>query len=206
MSGSDVQGDEAHILHRRWRTRQFVAWRSQIRPAIRLRRHRSRRSARTSAAGVAQEREKPMSREGEEPMSREDNKILARRVIAAFNSGDVDAATAAEMFTEDVRYTIGNYPLISGRDQLVTFLQEIRRSFPDFTFTIEEVVAEGDSVAFRFVATGTHRGALQGIPPTNKQFQINGLTIARVIDGKVSELWEALDQLGQLQQLGLIPG
>jgi steroid delta-isomerase-like uncharacterized protein len=139
-------------------------------------------------------------------MSREDNKILARRVIAAFNSGDVDAATAAEMFTEDVRYTIGNYPLISGRDQLVTFLQEIRRSFPDFTFTIEEVVAEGDSVAFRFVATGTHRGALQGIPPTNKQFQINGLTIARVIDGKVSELWEALDQLGQLQQLGLIPG
>jgi len=136
-------------------------------------------------------------------MSIEDNKILARRVIAAFNSGDIEAVTG--MFTDDLRYTLGNYPVVSDRDQLATFLREVRRSFPDFTFTIEELVAEGDSVAFRFVATGTHKGILQGIPPTNKQFQINGLAIARVIDGKVSELWEALDQLGQLQQLGLIP-
>lgn len=136
-------------------------------------------------------------------MSTEDNKTLVHRVIAAFNSGDV--ASTAQWFTDDIRYTIGNYPVINGRDELGTFLREIRESFPDFTFTIEEIVAESDSVAFRFVATGTHRGALQGILPTNKPFRMNGISIARVTDGKISELWESLDQLGQLQQLGLIP-
>jgi|SRR5262245_5785533 len=132
-----------------------------------------------------------------------DNKLVAQRVISAFNSGDVP--TFAEMFTDVLQYRLGNYPVITNKQQLTTFIHEIRRSFPDLTFTIEQAVAEGDSVAFRFVATGTHKGALQGIPPTNKQFRINGIAIARVIDAKVSELWEVLDQLGQLQQLGLIP-
>ena len=138
-------------------------------------------------------------------MTMEDNKTLARRIIAACNAGEIDIVTAAGMFTDDLRYTLGNYPVIHGREQLVAFLLEIRRSFPDFTFTIEDMVAEGDSVAFRFVATGTHKGALQGIPATNRPFRINGIAIARVSNGRVSELWEALDQLGQLQQLGLMP-
>lgn len=138
-------------------------------------------------------------------MSIEDNKTLARRIIAAFNAGDIDIATAAGMFTDDLSYTLGNYPVIRGREQMTAFLHQIRRSFPDFTFTIEDMVSEDDRVAFRFVATGTHKGALQGIPPTNKPFRINGVAIARVSGGRVAELWESLDQLGQLQQLGLIP-
>src|SRR5262245_34664923 len=136
-------------------------------------------------------------------MSIEDNKKLVRRIIAAFNSGDV--AMMASTFADDLEYTLGNYPVFRGREQFKTFVLDIRRSFPDFTFTIEEIVAEGNSVAFRFVATGTHQGPLQGIPPTNKPFRINGIALARVIDGKVSRVWEVLDQLGQLQQLGLIP-
>jgi steroid delta-isomerase-like uncharacterized protein len=136
-------------------------------------------------------------------MSVEDNKALARRVITAFNAGDV--STSAAMLTDDVEYRLAGYPVVHGREQFAKFVREIKRSFPDFTFTIEDVVAEDDKVAFRFVATGTHRGALQGIPPTNKPFGINGLAIAQIVDGKVSRLWEVIDRFDQLRQLGLIP-
>src|SRR5262244_1587482 len=99
-------------------------------------------------------------------MSVENNKALARRVVTAFNAGDV--SMSATMFTDDLEYRLAGYPDVHGREQFTNFVLEIRRSFPDFTFTIEDVVAEGDKVAFRFVARGTHRGTLQGIPPTNK--------------------------------------
>jgi len=136
-------------------------------------------------------------------MSVEDNKALARRVVTAFNAGDV--SMSATMFTDDLEYRLAGYPDVHGREQFTNFVLEIRRSFPDFTFIIEDVVAEGDKVAFRFVATGTHRGTLQGIPPTNKPFAINGLAIAQIVDGKVSKLWEVIDRFDQLRQLGLIP-
>jgi len=67
------------------------------------------------------------------------------------------------------------------------------------------MIAEGDTVVVRGTTSGTQTGAMQGIPPTGKKFTISGIDIFRVVDGKIVEHWDAVDQLGMLQQLGVIP-
>jgi steroid delta-isomerase-like uncharacterized protein len=80
-----------------------------------------------------------------------------------------------------------------------------RSAFPDVRITIEDLVAEGDRVAARWSATGTHRGELMGIPATGKRVTVTGIEINRIVDGKIVEHWESFDQLGMMQQLGVVP-
>ena len=66
-------------------------------------------------------------------------------------------------------------------------------------------IADGDKVVTRWTATGTHKGQLMGIAPTNKHATITGVDIARYHDGKVVEAWASYDMYGLLQQLGVAP-
>jgi predicted ester cyclase len=75
-------------------------------------------------------------------------------------------------------------------------------AFPDLHVTVEDQLVQGDRVAFRWRATGTHTGALGAAPPTGKQIALDGLIIDRVVDGRVQERWEQWDQSLMLQQLG----
>jgi C-1 hydroxylase len=79
-----------------------------------------------------------------------------------------------------------------------------RRAFPDGRMTIEDMVAEGDRVATRKTFRGTHRGELMGIPPSGKAVAIGLMDFVRLVDGKVVESWNAADDLGLLQQLGVL--
>ena len=74
---------------------------------------------------------------------------------------------------------------------------------PDLRVSIHHLFAEGDLVAMRWQADGTHTGALLGLPPSGKHFHFAGMSIFRVADGKVAEQWEAWDKLDLLQQLQL---
>jgi len=76
---------------------------------------------------------------------------------------------------------------------------------PDLSAKIEDLVAEGDKVVVRFTAEGTHQGNLLGVPPTGKRLRVTGISIYRLVEGKVMEHWEEGDRLGLLQQLGVIP-
>jgi predicted ester cyclase len=67
------------------------------------------------------------------------------------------------------------------------------------------VIAKGDKVVTRWTARGTHKGGLQGIPPTGKQLTVTGIVIERLSNGKRVEGWSNFDALGMLQQLGVIP-
>ena len=80
-----------------------------------------------------------------------------------------------------------------------------RTAFPDIHFTVEEQVAEGDTVVTRWSGTGTQQGALGDIPPTGKSVVVTGVVIDRVVDGKLTTTWNLFDQVGMLQQLGIIP-
>ena len=80
-----------------------------------------------------------------------------------------------------------------------------RSVFPDLRFALEDVIAEGDMVAWRITARGTHQGALMGIPPTNKPVAISAIIISRFVDSKWTEDWLSIDMLGMLQQIGAIP-
>jgi steroid delta-isomerase-like uncharacterized protein len=80
-----------------------------------------------------------------------------------------------------------------------------RTAFPDVRLTIEDIIAEGETVTARWSCHGTHKGDLNGIAPTGKQFTISGISIARFDSGKMVEGWVNWDALGMMQQLGVVP-
>jgi predicted SnoaL-like aldol condensation-catalyzing enzyme len=65
--------------------------------------------------------------------------------------------------------------------------------------------AEGDIVVERFTASGTHKGEIFGIPPSETVCTLAGINIFRVRDGKIVERWGRVDELGMLRQLGVVP-
>ena len=96
-------------------------------------------------------------------------------------------------------------------DQDLQGLEEIRQyvalnfgAFPDITFSVEDVIAEGDKAVTRWTVRGTHQGETEEYgPPTGKQIEVEGLTLHRLEAGKIVEEWERFDNLSFLQQLGL---
>ena len=93
-------------------------------------------------------------------------------------------------------------PGLEGRKlYMSTFLNAI----PDLHFTIDDLVAEGDMLVTRWTSTGTHLGELMGIPPTGKSATVTGIAIDRFVNGRSVENWVVFDQLGLMQQLGVIP-
>ena len=83
-----------------------------------------------------------------------------------------------------------------------------RAAFPDVRVEINDMIAEGDRVVTRFTIFGTHKGEFHGVEPTNKQVVFTETTIARVAEGKITDLWSNVDSLGMLGQLGVfqLPG
>ena len=139
-------------------------------------------------------------------MSVEANKAIARRFfIEIFGQGKL--ATADEIVApEHVDRGPGALPgLPAGPEGAKLCVTAYRNAFPDVQFTIDEQIAEGDKVVSRWTARGTHKGELAGIPPTGKSSTVTGVTVNRVVNGKMVESWGIFDQFGMLQQLGVIP-
>jgi steroid delta-isomerase-like uncharacterized protein len=130
------------------------------------------------------------------------NKQIARRLIEeGFNKGD--RATADELVAENYVYrepTVGEKRGPKGFIELMTMY---RTAFPDARMTIKEQVAEGDTVVTRWTGNGTHRGELMGIAPTGKQVSVEGVSISRIVNGKVAEEFSTYDALGMFKQLGV---
>lgn len=78
-------------------------------------------------------------------------------------------------------------------------------AFPDLHVNVEDMIAEEDKAVIRFTSRGTQTRAFAGIPPTGKQVTVSSILIARIADGKIVEQWGLDDQMGMLQQLGVIP-
>lgn len=93
-------------------------------------------------------------------------------------------------------------PGIEGAKQMIGMF---RAAFPDMHVTTEDLIAEGDKVVCRVTFRGTHRGEFMGIAPTGKQVSVASIEINRIVAGKIVERWELVDQMGMMQQLGVIP-
>jgi steroid delta-isomerase-like uncharacterized protein len=94
---------------------------------------------------------------------------------------------------------------IHGPEGVKHFYTQLRNAFPDIHFRIKDQIAEGDKVVTHWTASGTHKGQFKGIQPTGKKFTVTAIDIDRIVDGKVKECWTNMDELGLLQQLGVIP-
>lgn len=80
-----------------------------------------------------------------------------------------------------------------------------RAAFPDWTESVDDVVAEGKEVVIRVTGRGTHEGEFQGVAPTGRSVTATGVGIGRIENGRIAESWAEYDALGLMQQLGAIP-
>jgi steroid delta-isomerase-like uncharacterized protein len=89
-----------------------------------------------------------------------------------------------------------------GLKQLIAMF---RMAFPDLHCTLEDEIIQRDKVAAHWTMRGTHKGLFLGNPPTNKPIAVQGLIYASIENGQIIENWTLIDQMGVLQQLGLVP-
>jgi len=98
-------------------------------------------------------------------------------------------------------------PLPGQRDGLVGLKERVSMLTSGLasTYTLHDVIAEGDRVVVRWTNAGTHSGEFLGIPPTGRSFDFAGIDVYRIENGRMAEHWHVVDQLTMLQQLGLVP-
>ncbi|WP_309083635.1 ester cyclase [Chelativorans sp.] len=136
-------------------------------------------------------------------MSTSANKELVRRLYAeVFSSGDVSGieSLVGADYVDHNSEGAGRGPQV-----LRAHVQAIRTTFPDFSLTVEDMIAEGDKVVTRVSGQGTHGGIWLDIPPTNTVVKVKGINIDRIKDGRIVEHWGEADTVGMLMQMGVDP-
>lgn len=134
----------------------------------------------------------------------EENKRLSRAFTEYFSTGDT--ALADEVLDHEIVFhgpsRLGD---LTGLEAVKGMVAAFRGAFPDERSTVVDQVAEGDRVVTRWRGVGTHRGEFGGLPPTGREIDIGGITIERIAEGKIVEVWAAWDELGLMRQLGAVP-
>jgi steroid delta-isomerase-like uncharacterized protein len=140
-------------------------------------------------------------------MSTEANKAAARRFFEVFEAilHTGNFAPLDELFAANYVNYLPGAPAPLDRQAWEQAITLFRTAFPDLQLTVEEMIAEGDTVASRFTMRGTHQGEFQGIAPTGKPVSIPCHVFARYANGKVVEDRPIFDRLDLLQQLGAMP-
>jgi steroid delta-isomerase-like uncharacterized protein len=136
----------------------------------------------------------------------EQNRQVTRRFIEeVWNKGNLDKL-GEFISTNHTDHPVAGAPDFGQGPQAVgQVVSMYRTAYPDTKMAIDDQIAQGDQVATRWTATGTHQGELFGIPATGKHVKVTGIFIDRVVDGKIVESWGEFDALGMMQQLGAIP-
>ena len=124
--------------------------------------------------------------------------------IAAWNSHDIERA--AKFYTEDyVGIDVAQAIPQQGRDGVRAFFGRYQNAIPDFLFTVEDIVADGNRVAVAWNVRGTHRGALMNIPSTGRTVSSRGVSWFTLQDGLVQRATYIWDLAGLLRNIGLLP-
>jgi steroid delta-isomerase-like uncharacterized protein len=123
----------------------------------------------------------------------------------AWLKGNLDALD--EVYADDYIWHRPPLPDISGLGAVKESMRDMRETYSDLQISYDEVIAEGDSVAYRYTWRGHHTGqsSTLPIPPTGKEVTLVGTVVVHVEDGKIVEEFELSDYLGFLQQLGVVP-
>ena len=115
-----------------------------------------------------------------------------------------DASGFDRYYAEDVVYH-GSDGDIRGRENVKAYLQAFLTALPDIKLTVEDIFGEGDRVFSRARLQGTNTGDFNGMPATGKPIDVRWVMNAcRVVDGRITEEWEILDQFEVFRQLGVV--
>ncbi|SFE23787.1 conserved hypothetical protein, steroid delta-isomerase-related [Paenibacillus algorifonticola] len=134
----------------------------------------------------------------------ETNKNQMRRFTDFINTAS--EKLAEELIAPAAIFNVpGQVEPMRGPAGYLAIIGMMRGGFPDIQCTLEEMVAEGDKVAARFIMRGTHLGTFHGFPPTTKTIQVQAMNFYRFSGGQIIEEFGQPDMLGLLQQIGAVP-
>ena len=142
----------------------------------------------------------PTTREG--PAVSDNIEIITR--FEQFREGDL--ATLDELCDPGL---VDHNPAPDHEPTLAGFKQKVagfRTSFPDIAYELHDIIASGDTVATRWVVTGSQQHEFMGIPATGQTIRVEGMNLYRLKDGRVTDIWTQFDGVGMLQQLGAMGG
>ncbi|WP_231855067.1 ester cyclase [Photobacterium profundum] len=123
--------------------------------------------------------------------------------VDGLNRGDVSGADEAFATNCVIHMAGAPDPNLSVSD-FKDLVSGLLTAFPDLHTSVNDQMVSGDKVATRWTAIGTHTGPLGGSPPSGNKAKFEGLILDRVVEGQVVERWEQWDQMGMLQQIGLV--
>jgi steroid delta-isomerase-like uncharacterized protein len=137
-------------------------------------------------------------------VSSDQNKAVVRRVFEEIVNKQ-NLAAIDDLLSPDIVIHTPVPGVGSGIESFRQFIGMFLSAFPQQHTELHDLIAEGDRVAVRHTHRGTHGGEFMGMPPTGRQFAVDGIEVFRIADGKVAEFWHMDDFLGLLQQLGAVP-
>ena len=139
-------------------------------------------------------------------MSIEENKAIVRRY---FEDAPHNPAACDEIFAETIQwhalYWSTNPDFISTPQQEREAYERHKKVWGAWIETIDQIIAEGDRVMVHWVGNGVHQDNYFGIPATNREVWLSGIYIFRIAAGKIAEVWNLWDRIGEWQQLGILP-
>jgi len=137
-------------------------------------------------------------------MSEQDNIRIVHEALEAWNKHD--PGRFVQLLDEKHVIESDTIPApMAGREVGRQFMQIYVSAFPDLHLDNEQILGSGDFVVARWTATGTHRGELMGIAPTNRRATTHGCTVYEVRNGRITHEWIYWDTGHLLRQLGVLP-
>jgi predicted ester cyclase len=137
-------------------------------------------------------------------MCAEEHIAAVRRLFEGVSAGDMSVIDEL-MIPEFVTHGDALFPFVRGTDALKRGIGAFKTAFPDATLTVQHIFAEGDKVVARVTVRGTHAKEWLGAPPSGKQLTWTASSITRFANSKMVERWVIEDELGMMEQLGLVP-
>jgi steroid delta-isomerase-like uncharacterized protein len=128
-------------------------------------------------------------------------RALVRRYFEMWNRQDANAA--GEVLAADVVGHVNNQTF-HGREVFQRRVAALAQAYGTASFTLEDLLVEGDRAAARWRFRGRHSGPLAGMPATGKEVSVSGMNLFRVAGGRIVEIWVNADDLGELEQLGVV--
>ena len=133
----------------------------------------------------------------------EENKAIVRRNYETADKNDL--TTFSEQLAPDIAVHLPGMPGPLNREALVKMMNVMFSGLTQRQHVFEDQIAEGDKVATRLTLHAVHTGEFQGMPATGKKIVVQQTAIHRIRDNKIVEVWVSSDDVGMLQQLGLMP-
>ena len=129
--------------------------------------------------------------------------FLRRMLDQTFNQGNLSIVD--ELISSSAVIHIPGWDLTPNRLGLKQMIANLRAAFPNLQCTIEDEIGQGDKLAAHWTVRGTHEGTFYGNLPTGRTVEVPGFNFARIAAGQIVENWVFMDQMGMLQQLGIVP-